>query len=160
MQTLSLLKDLSVFELNSGEQLGRVDDLSITNDGKVNGLLVANGGVIKRRRFLPIEQVVSFGENGVMVKNKSSLRQIDTINKKNNYTIFHYDRLFGKEVLSTGGKRLGLLEDVYFSQEVGTIIGYELTDGFFSDVTKGKQAIKTVHPPSIGKEAVIVKLEE
>ena len=46
-------------------------------------------------------------------------------------------------MISKEGERLGLLEDVYFLEEVGTIVGYELSDGFFSDIMEGKRVIKT-----------------
>lgn len=48
--------------------------------------------------------------------------------------------------MSNEGKKLGLLEDVYFMEEVGTIVGYELTDGFFSDITEGSVSSKPLTP--------------
>ncbi|MFK4997612.1 PRC-barrel domain-containing protein [Bacillus sp. N9] len=62
--------------------------------------------------------------------------------------------------LSNEGKQLGLLDDVYFLEEVGTIVGYELTDGFFSDITEGKRVIRTPIPPKIGKDAMIVSVNK
>ena len=53
-----------------------------------------------------------------------------------------------------------MLDDVYFLEEVGTIVGYELTDGFFSDITQGKRVIRTPHPPKIGKDAIIVSVNK
>ncbi len=44
-------------------------------------------------------------------------------------------------------------------EEVGTIIGYELSDGFFSDIMEGKQVIKADQPPAIGKDAIIVDVK-
>ena len=46
-------------------------------------------------------------------------------------------------MISEEGEPLGFLKDVYFQEEVGTIVGYEITDGFFSDITEGKQVIKS-----------------
>jgi uncharacterized protein YrrD len=59
-------------------------------------------------------------------------------------------------MISKSGESLGLLQDVYFHEELGTIVGYEITDGFFSDITDGKQIIHSEKPPAIGKDAIIV----
>lgn len=67
---------------------------------------------------------------------------------------------FQKNTLSNDGEQLGLLDDVYFLEEVGTIVGYELTDGFFSDIAQGKRVIRTPNPPQIGKDAMIVSVNK
>ncbi|WML47425.1 PRC-barrel domain-containing protein [Neobacillus sp. PS3-34] len=54
------------------------------------------------------------------------------------------------------GNSVGLLKDVYFLEELGTIVGYEYTDGFFSELSEGKRVINSVEPPAIGKDAIIV----
>ena len=46
-------------------------------------------------------------------------------------------------MMTKEGERLGILEDVYFMEEVGTIVGYELSDGFFSDIMEGKRVVKS-----------------
>ena len=62
-------------------------------------------------------------------------------------------------MITKEGERLGFLEDVYFMEEVGTIIGYELSDGFFSDIMEGKRVIRADQPPAIGKDAIIVNVK-
>lgn len=157
LRTLSLLQGLPVFELSSGEQLGEVCDLSITNEGTVNGLLIKSGAIIKKTQFIQTQHVASFGQDGVMIEDRNLLQPVQ---EENDYTFSHHRRIFGKEMMTAEGERLGTLEDVYFLEEVGTIVGYELTDGFFSDVMEGKQVIKTVHPPSIGKDTIIVNIDK
>ena len=61
--------------------------------------------------------------------------------------------------MTAEGERLGFLEDVYFLEEVGTIIGYEISDGFFSDMMEGKRVIKAEQPPAIGKDAIIINVK-
>jgi uncharacterized protein YrrD len=40
-------------------------------------------------------------------------------------------------------------------EEVGTLIGYELSDGWISDLTEGRKWIKTHTPPVWGKDVLI-----
>lgn len=156
MRTFSLLKGLPVYELKSGEKIGDVYDLNISSNGIVKGLLIKKGGFFRKSYMIRIENVGSFGWDGVMVEDKKVLEPINSIP---DYTFENKQSLTGKVIMSNEGKKLGLLEDVYFMEEVGTIVGYELTDGFFSDITEGKRVVKTVDPPTIGKDAIIVNVK-
>lgn len=156
MRTFSLLKGLPVIELKTGEKIAEVTDISVTKDGNVTGLLVKKGGFIKRTFLLKVRDVVSYGGDGVMIQNGNVFEPVQTPPE---FTFEHHERLSGRMMLSQDGNELGLLQDVYFLEEVGTIVGYELTDGFFSDITDGKRVIKTVTPPAIGKDAIIVNVE-
>ncbi len=51
------------------------------------------------------------------------------------------------------------MEDVYFHEEKGTIVGYELTDGFFSDVTQGRKVLPKKEPYTVGDDAIVVPQE-
>jgi uncharacterized protein YrrD len=156
LRTFSLLKGLPVYELASGQKLGEVCDVSISSNGSVVGLLVKKGAFIKKTFQVKIGQVESFGWDGVMVKDKTALEHLEA---EPEYTFEHNEGLAGKILLSRDGEQLGLLEDVYFMEELGTIVGYELTDGFFSDIMNGKRVVKTTGPPAIGKDAIIVTVK-
>lgn len=156
MRTFSLLKGLPVIDMISGTKIGEVSDLSVTGDGNVKGLLVKQGNLLKKTFLLSIENVHSYGRDGVMIENPQVLEQVQTPPE---FTFEHHERLSGRMMLTQDGDELGLLQDVYFLEEVGTIVGYELTDGFFSDITEGKRVIKAVNPPAIGKDAIVVNVE-
>lgn len=143
-------------EVKTGNKIGEVSDLSITGNGLVKGLLLRKGALLKKNYLIGIKDVTSFGWDGVMIEDSSVLRAIP---KMDEYTFESHNRLTGKMLMSREGERLGLLEDVYFSEELGTIVGYELSDGFFSDVLEGKRVIKTDAPPAIGKDAIIVNVK-
>jgi uncharacterized protein YrrD len=156
LRTFSLLKGLPVYELTSGQKLGEVCDVNISGNGSVVGLLVKKGAFIKKTCQIKVQHVSSYGQNGVMVKDISALEPLET---EPEYTFEHHQSLAGKKLLSQHGDQLGLLDDVYFLEELGTIVGYELTDGFFSDITNGKRVVKTIGPPAIGKDAIIVTVK-
>ena len=155
MRTFSLLKGQPVFETKSGKKIGEVTDLYISNDGIVEGLLVKKGVFFKQSCFLDIQNVASFGWDGVMIEDESELEKQ---RESSEYTLAH--SLEGMMMLTKSGSSLGLLKDVYFQEELGTIIGYEITDGFFSDIMEGKQVIQTGKPLTIGKDAIIVDVNQ
>jgi uncharacterized protein YrrD len=156
LRTFSLLKGLPVYELTSGQKLGEVCDVNISGNGSVVGLLVKKGAFIKKTCQIKVQHVASYGQDGVMVKDITALEPLET---EPEYTFEHHQSLAGKKLLSQQGDQLGLLDDVYFLEELGTIVGYELTDGFFSDITNGKRVVKTIGPPAIGKDAIIVTVK-
>jgi uncharacterized protein YrrD len=142
--------------MQQGKKIGEVCDLNITNSGIVKGLILKKNGIFKKSQTIDIEDVSSFGWDGVMIDNDQVIKAL-TNNPE--YTLQHHQQLQGKVVMTTEGERLGLLEDVYFMEELGTIVGYEISDGFFSDVTEGKQVVKTSESPAIGEDAIIVKVK-
>jgi uncharacterized protein YrrD len=156
LRTFSLLKGQPVFETKSGTKIGEVTDLCITSSGMVKGLLVKKGVFFKQTFFLDIQKVASFGWDGVMIEDNVHLEKLKTSPE---YTLTHQHSLNGTMMLSKSGDSLGLLKDVYFQEELGTIVGYEITDGFFSDISEGKQVIQSGEPPAIGKDAIIVDVK-
>ena len=153
MRTFSLLKGQPVYEIKTGSKIGEVSDLSISSSGVVKGLLIQKRVFLKQNYFLDIQKVSSFGWNGVMIETRADIEKLKT---KPEYTLSHQRSLEGSMLLSKGGDTLGLLKDVYFMEEMGTIVGYEITDGFFSEMKEGKQVIQSEKPPAIGKDAIIV----
>jgi uncharacterized protein YrrD len=158
LRTFSLLKDLPVYDEKSAEELGRVSDLCLTSDGKVNALIMKGKGLFERDRVVPIESISSIGDDGVMVSDRKLLELLDNEADTPTYFLHTHHGLFRKPLLSSEGQKLGLLEDVYFTEEVGTIIGYEVTDGFFADITEGKKVIKTNEPLKIGEDVIVVSI--
>jgi uncharacterized protein YrrD len=156
LRTFSLLKGLPVYEMQKGKKIGEVCDLNITNTGTVKGLILKKNGIFKKSQTIDIEDVSSFGWDGVMIDNDQVLKALTNTPE---YTLQHHQQLQGKVVMTTEGEKLGILEDVYFMEELGTIVGYEISDGFFSDVTEGKQVVKTSESPAIGEDAIIVKVK-
>nr|WP_295969608.1 PRC-barrel domain-containing protein [uncultured Bacillus sp.] len=156
MRTFSLLKGLPIYELKTGTKIGEVCDLCVSSKGMVKGLLVKKGVLFKKNFFISVQNVSSFGFDGVMIEDREVL---ETLQIPEHYTIENKQRLLGRMMMTAEGERLGFLEDVYFLEEVGTIIGYEISDGFFSDMMEGKRVIKAEQPPAIGKDAIIVNVK-
>ncbi|MCM3765391.1 PRC-barrel domain-containing protein [Neobacillus niacini] len=157
MRTFSLLKGQPVFDTKKGTKIGEICDLCISKDGVVKGLLMKKGVFFKQTYFLDIQKVASFGWDGVMIEDEG---QLEKLKESPEYTLIHQHSLDGMMMLTSSGESLGLLKDVYFQEELGTIVGYEITDGFFSDIAEGKQIIQSEKPLTIGKDAIIVDVNQ
>jgi uncharacterized protein YrrD len=142
--------------MKTGKKIGEVCDLNITTNGLVKGLILKKGGIFKKSQTIDIKDISSFGWDGVMIDNDQVIK---ALTQAPEYTLQHHQQLQGRVVMTSEGEKLGILEDVYFMEELGTIVGYEISDGFFSDVTEGKQVVKTSESPAIGEDAIIVKVK-
>jgi uncharacterized protein YrrD len=147
---------MPIFELKTGSKIGEVCDLNISNNGIVRGLLVKKGVFFKKTYIINVQNVSSFGFDGVMIEDREVL---EPLTEHKEFTFENRDRLSGRMMMTNEGERLGMLEDVYFLEEAGTIVGYELSDGFFSDIIEGKRVVRTDEPPAIGKDAIIVNVK-
>lgn len=141
-----------------GQKKGEVCDLGISAKGKINCLLIKSKSLFNTLYRLPISKVDNFGQQGIILRKDTKLEKYKAIDEE--YTLCHSKPLLKKLAISRSGDQLGLLEDVYFSEEMGTIIGYELTDGFFTDILEGKKVVHTDGPPKVGKDAIIVSINQ
>ncbi|MDX8359469.1 MULTISPECIES: PRC-barrel domain-containing protein [Bacillaceae] len=153
MRTFSLLKGLPVYS-HDGKQLGNVVDLLVQEDGKVASIVVEGKRLFQRDTFIPIESVLSFDNDGITIS--SSTTKYSTRQEKNTHYLNTHHSLAKKFVKSENGEVLGILEDVFFQEELGTIEGYKITDGFFSDISDGKKVIKS-NDFTVNKDTIIFK---
>ncbi len=157
LRTFSLLKDTPIYN-EQGELFGSVCDICIESNGRVTHLLLQKKGLMGKKFILPMEEVTSWEENGITLRAGEKL--IPYCKDERTYTMTHDQPLAKIKTISPEGETLGLLDDVYFLEEMGTIVGYELTDGFFSDITKGKRIIRTPLPPQIREETLVMSVNK
>ncbi len=155
LRTFGLVKGLPVIAENSGKKLGTVADLCLA-EGQVYGLIVNKQNFLKQKLYLDYGKIQSIGPDGVMISSEEALeKRLDNPF----HTLSHQSPIAGKMVMNREGESLGILNDVYFKEELGTIVGYEISDGFFSDLQDGKKIIKAVGPAKLGKDTIIVTPE-
>ncbi|WMX54239.1 MULTISPECIES: PRC-barrel domain-containing protein [unclassified Peribacillus] len=151
LRTFSVLKGMPVFTIK-GERIGTVHDLSISEAGQVTGLVIHQQALFKRSFHLTLDDISSYGPDGIVI-----IQQESTPKKVPDNSIWlTKDEVLGRMLLSEMGEELGLLQDVYFREKMGTIIAYETTDGFFSETT----VIESKQPPTLGKDTIIVSVYE
>lgn len=63
--------------------------------------------------------------------------------------------MLGKPMVTYNGENIGLLEDVYIQENLGTIVGYEVSDGFFADISEGRKVLENTSI-SIGEDTIVV----
>lgn len=143
--------------MHTGKKLGQVYDLLFDDEGVLRGVQLDAKGIWRKGPFIPVEQIKSIGEDALTV-------ETDDASNTHPSNQFHSvidgdEKLKGKPVITTNGVELGIVEDVYFHEDMGTIVGYELTDGFLSDVTRGRKVLPKREPYTVGSDAIVVPQE-
>jgi uncharacterized protein YrrD len=158
LRTFSTIEGLPVIEQSSGKECGHVLDLLVNDQERIEGFVVDRKGWLNHHLFLPVEAVMSFGYDGVMVRSEEDLSRYNRNDHHSHTLKLGKRRLQGLALLTTEGEKVGLVEDVYFEEEVGTIVGYEVTDGLVADLVEGRKVIKAKGPLIVGKDKAIVSI--
>lgn len=116
-------------------------------------------GLWRKGKIIPVDQIISIGEDAVTVDTDSAIPILPSEQPFLSMVDGQY-KFKGKPVMTTNGSELGMVEDVYFQEQLGKIVAYELSDGFFSDVTEGRKVLPLQPDFIIGDDAIIVPTED
>lgn len=146
---------LTVIDAKTEKRVGQVCDLIFDHTPRLQALLLEEDGWLRRKRLAPLKAIV-IGTDLVLLEDSEQLQPYGE--KDHTWTsVFTGERcLKGRSLKLLNGSELGRVENVYFSREMGTIIGYELTDGLISDLIEGRRFFRTSQPLYWGKDVLIV----
>ncbi len=148
-----------VVSFETGEEFEKIEDLVFDqNNNQLLGFVVDEGGWFSGARVLPLDRVQALGPDTVIVPNKKAVIPADTepvfrkILDRNNV-------LKGTKIITTDGKDLGTLVDLYFDEHTGMIEGYEASGGVFADAVNGKSFVPAPQTLKIGQDVAFVPPE-
>lgn len=154
MRKIQDVLGLPVLDLGSGKKIGTIKDVYFNQEGELRGFAVDSHGILSRTGYLYYKDITAIGDDAVTIGNERFLQPIPS----NQFYSFNFGKKPYKElpVVTTNGHELGYIKDVYFMEEMGKIIGYEISDGFLTDITEGRRTIKSPQSMIIGEDAIIV----
>lgn len=151
---------LSVFHLKTGKKMGTVKDILFDSTQRFCGILLEDGGWLRRRRYVPSDNIESIGRDAVVIRNQKRILPFDESTKDWTGICSGQNMLKGRSVLLTSGYELGVVENVYFMEEMGTIVGYELSDGFVNDLMEGRKVLKASEPLVWGQDVLMAQKDQ
>jgi uncharacterized protein YrrD len=126
---------LPILEASSGQRLGEVQDLVFDPmQCSLTGLLIDKGSWLHSPKQVVVESVSEVNGDGIKVHN-SSLSELEHSKQL-------VSSLCGKRVATAGGKVLGSIQDVVIDESCFKLTGYEISDGFISDLVSGRAVIE------------------
>lgn len=159
MRKLKDVIGLPVLDVSSGKKVGTVKDVYFNQIGELMGLTVETNGFFNKLNFLSFESIGAIGDDAVTIGTE---RALSSLNPNTQYYGFSSGKQSFSElpIVTTNGHELGHIKDVYFMEEMGKIIGYEISDGFLTDITEGRRTIQVPHRTIVGEDAMIVPVND
>jgi uncharacterized protein YrrD len=148
-----------VVTYDMGERVERIKDLLFDQDSnQLLGFLVTEGGWLSSGRAILLQDVQALGPNAVVISSKDAIAKakevpgIKQILKRNNV-------LKGTRIMTTDGRDLGTMVDLYFNESTGAVEGYEVSGGLFADVYSGRSFVPAPQTLHIGEDVAFVPPE-
>jgi uncharacterized protein YrrD len=116
-----------VVAYDTGENLKKVNDIIFARDNRLLGFLINNG---RAQQVLTLEGVQAIGRDALIAKSKYSMADV-SLRPEIGYILQRDYTLRGTRILTTDGRDLGRIVEVYFNEETGAVEGYEISGGTF-----------------------------
>ncbi|UBF29796.1 PRC-barrel domain-containing protein (plasmid) [Kovacikia minuta CCNUW1] len=149
----------SIIAFDTGKRIAGILDLIFDQEtNQLLGFLVDEGGLFHAAKVIPLNQVKAIGPDVIVVSGRDvivsapDVPQIQTI-------LEHKLVLKGNRIITTDGRYLGSIVDLYFNDQTGNIEGYETSGGVFADAYSGRSFIPAPQTVKIGKEVTFVPPE-
>ncbi|MDQ0061333.1 PRC-barrel domain-containing protein [Paenibacillus harenae] len=160
MIKLQRLIGLPVIVIHSGKLVGTVKDAYFDEHWQLQGLVLESPRWFATSlKIVRWPDVLTCGEDTVIISSEGAVARLKP---KEVLRSFYTGivKLKDLPVVTVQGIQLGRVSDVYFYPFQGTqIVGYELTDGFVSDLMEGRKWLKAPSDPDtvlLGEDAIIV----
>lgn len=147
---------LPVISVQSGKQIGTAKDILLGEDWKIEAVLLETKHWFAAPGCILWKDLVALGEDAITIEHEEV---VSRVNEEAGYTsLVNGDRkLKGLPVLTANGQQLGIVDDVYLDPNLGKkIVGYELTEGFISDLKEGRKWLPLPESVTVGEDAIIV----
>lgn len=150
---------MPVIDVTSGKQLGSVKDFYLNQHWELKAILLEGKHWFHTAKAIVCEDIISFGQDAITIYSEECVNHIDVDPEWVSFMSGN-SKIKGRSMITVNGIQLGLIEDVYFEENKGKkVIGYELTEGFISDLTEGRKWLPAPHNITLGEDAIIVPLQ-
>ncbi len=149
----------SITAFDSGKRVARVQDLIFDQDtNELLGILVKEAALFRAAKVLPLGAISAFGTDTLIIPSKDNIisaKDDDRIDRVLDRNLI----LKGTRIVTTDGRYLGSVVDLFFDEQTGAIEGYEASGGMFADAYSGRSFIPAPQTLRIGEDATFVPPE-
>ena len=133
------VKGVPVVCLKDDSRVGYVGDALFDRENKICAFMLEQSGISLRKKIILLDEILQINSKNCVIYSDKSILKCDKNDglKKN----CRYSDFIGKNVESREGKGLGVIRDMVFDVETGSIEGFELYRGIVEDVVKGRNIV-------------------
>lgn len=153
MDKLSYLLGLPVLEIETGKQIGEVQEVILDIEQATVKGIILNNSQIDHCDAIAFQDVYSVGNDALTIR---SVAEIGKTILRFTYKVYRFSDLCNKQIYTETGLLLGVLVDIYFDDGTGELKGFQVSDGFVSDLLYGRQIMPLPQAQVIGQDKIIV----
>ncbi len=152
------IRGMPVISLQDGRRLGFLAGSVFDTNDCLTGFLLESKSPFTSRKYIALDNILRVDKNSCVVYNEHSLEKMPdkTAHKRRS----GYEDMLGRDVKSSGGKNLGVVKDLVYSTETGTIEGLELSKGFMEDAIDGRNVVMVRDGIEVAEEFIVVGREK
>ncbi|ASS74729.1 hypothetical protein CIG75_06910 [Tumebacillus algifaecis] len=150
------LVGLPVIGLERGEHIGEVRDVLFSATGIFHSLLLTKATVLTAGKILPKAKLQGIGQDAITISQDGDIEEFRDSTGLIRSLVQGDVQFVGKEVLTQDGTYLGTVEDVYLDEELNTIVGYEVSEGFLVDLKEGRKVLPAHPEIMVGQDTLLV----
>jgi uncharacterized protein YrrD len=149
---------LPVINKRDGNQIGRIKDIVYQNGKrKIEGLIIQREGLLKKSRFIPLEDIVILGDVSVIVNVK---RERASSNIEAYADLEEFSDTLGAPVITKEGSELGQISNIVIDEKTGLVEGFEISKGFFDDVFHGRRLVTKLNHIEFINGKLVIQVED
>ncbi|SDD00792.1 Uncharacterized protein YrrD, contains PRC-barrel domain [Paenibacillus sp. UNCCL117] len=147
---------LPVICVQTGKQVGAIKDVLLDDEWQVRAFILSDGHWFQEANCVEWEGVVAIGDDAVTIEREDLIKPLEA-EESWRLLLGGSRRIKGLPLLTVNGNQLGFVDDVYLDGESGRkVIGYEVTEGFISDLKEGRKWLPMPDSVKVGEDALIV----
>ncbi|KAM3090471.1 PRC-barrel domain-containing protein [Phormidesmis sp. 146-35] len=148
-----------IVAFDTGKRIARVQDLIFDQTAnQLLGFLVSEGGLFQSPQVVSWQNIQAIGPDAIVIPDKTAIVSAKRVPEIQSVLVNKLV-LKGDRILTTDGRYLGLIVDLYFDEQSGTIEGYEASGGLFADAYSGRSFIPAPKTVNIGEDITFVPPE-
>lgn len=147
----------SIVNQATGERLATVRDLVFQPDARsVAAILVDSGGWFRDAQVIAWDAIVSIADV-VMVRGDQPIQRASEAPQISD-ELRQDMQMTNTAIVSEAGERIGTVGDLFIN-EAGQVVGYEIKQGFVSDLG-GRKFLPATNVKTVGKDALIADVAD
>lgn len=148
---------LKLITLKDGKEVGKVKDVIFDpKKNKVKALKADDGGLLGPAKVVLLPEVHSIGEDAVTIESEENMKPLDEVKEP----IASIEKLSQKvsdtTLVTTEGKELGNIDDLYFDPETGNVEEYEVSQPNQKGGKSKKKRIIVPEVVTVGEDVTVV----
>lgn len=144
-----------IVSADTGEKVGTVADVLVDTDaGRIVGVIVG-GGLLTSEQVLPYADVQVMGGDAVIAKSRQ--RIVGAREWRDAGSDAARAKTYrNRRVITTGGRELGAVRDVYVNENTGLIEAYDVAAPGFTRLVQRRSVLPQSADVTVGPDALVV----